>query len=105
MRFTEKDKQGRLIYCAVIIIQKYFGAIVGICLDNFTKGNFDCAAGAAYTRGDVATELTIEKVPANTWAYFLFAGKMSRHFKSCIQKFVSNFSRPVSISLQVECVY
>lgn len=75
MRFTEKDKQGRLIYCAVIIIQKYFGAIVGICFDNFTKGNFDCAAGAAYTRGDVETELTIEKVPQTHGRISFLQGK------------------------------
>ena len=67
------------------------GAIVGICFDNPTEGDFDYAIGAAYSGGDVATGLTIEKVPANTWAVFPCTGKMPEAFQDLYRKIYTEF--------------
>lgn len=67
------------------------GAIVGICFDNPTEGDFDYAIGAAYSGGDVAAGLTIEKVPANTWAVFPCTGKMPEAFQDLYRKIYTEF--------------
>lgn len=55
--------------CKYVHPENIFGdAIAGICFDNPLEGDFDYAIGAAYSGGDVAEGLTIEQVPANTWA-------------------------------------
>ena len=78
--------------CKYINPENIFGgAIVGICFDNPIEGDFDYAIGAAYTGGDVVAGLTIEKVPANTWAVFPCTGRMPEAFQELYRKIYTEF--------------
>ena len=67
------------------------GAIVGICFDNPNEGSFDYAIGASYSGGEPAEGLTVEEVPAATWAVFPGAGKMPEAFQALYKKIYTEF--------------
>ena len=67
------------------------GAIVGISFADCNAGDFDYAIAAAYTGGSVAEGLTIEEIPANTWAIFPCTGKMPEAFTELWKKIYTEF--------------
>lgn len=67
------------------------GAIVGITFADCNGRGFDYAIGAAYTGGPVAEGLTIEEIPANTWAIFPCTGKMPEAFTELWKKIYTEF--------------
>lgn len=67
------------------------GAIVGISFADCKEGDFDYAIAAAYTGGPVAEGLTIEEIPANTWAIFPCTGKMPEAFTELWKKIYTEF--------------
>lgn len=67
------------------------GAIVGISFANPNGGDFDYAIAAAYTDGPVAEGLTIEEIPAHTWAIFPCTGKMPEAFTQLLKKIYTEF--------------
>ena len=67
--------------CRYVNPGNVFGnAILGICFDNPDKGDFDYAIGAMYEGGELADGLSLEEVPANTWAVFSGTGSMPDAF-------------------------
>ena len=67
------------------------GAVVGICFDNPDQGDFDYAIGAHCPGGEVAQGLSLEEVPAGTWAVFPYAGKMPQAFQELYKKIYTEF--------------
>ena len=78
--------------CGYIHPENIFGdSIVGICFDNPNAGDFDYAIGVAYSGGAVAEGLTLEEVPANTWAVFPCTGAMPEVFNELMKKVYTEF--------------
>ncbi|MEY8353445.1 AraC family transcriptional regulator [Lachnospiraceae bacterium 54-53] len=78
--------------CRYVKPDGMFGnAIVGICFDNPDKGAFDYGIGAAYTGGEAAKGLTVEEVPASTWAVFSGTGGMPEAFRQLWKRIYSEF--------------
>ena len=67
------------------------GAIVGVCFDDPTKGDFDYAIGTLYDGGKVNEELSLENVPKNTWAVFPCVGKMPKAFEELYKRIYTEF--------------
>ena len=81
---------GRL--CRYVKPAGIFGdAIVGICFDNPHEGDFDYAIGAACEDGEAAKGLTIETIPANTWAVFKGRGRMPEAFQDLYKQLYTEF--------------
>lgn len=78
--------------CKYIKPENIFGdAIVGICFDDPSEGDFDYAVGAAYTAGEPADGLTMEEIPASTWVIFPCKGKMPDAFQKLYKRIYTEF--------------
>lgn len=78
--------------CRYVGPESIFGdAVVGVCFDDPDQGDFDYAIGAHYTGGDVAEGLTMEEVPACTWAVFPCTGPMPEAFQALYKKIYTEF--------------
>ena len=67
-------------------------AIVGMCFEgSATDKNFVYAIGAAYGNGNVSADLTIEEIPALTWAIFKCTGAMPNAIQELWHKIYSDF--------------
>lgn len=72
--------------------EQVFGdALLGICYDNPDAGDFDYAIGAVYSGGAVADGLSLEEIPANTWAIFPCVGRMPEAFQELWKKIYTEF--------------
>lgn len=65
--------------------------ILGISFAECRDGGFDYAIGAPYEKGPVAPGLTLEQVPAGTWAVFPCTGKMPEAFQELWKKIYTEF--------------
>lgn len=78
--------------CSYIRPENVFGdAIVGISFDTPDEGGFDYAIGAAYSGGEIAGGLSLEEIPANTWAIFPCVGRMPEAFQELWKKIYTEF--------------
>lgn len=78
--------------CRYVQPENVFGdAIVGISFDSPDTEDFDYAIGAAYSGGEVAEGLSIEEIPANTWAIFPCVGAMPDAFQELWKKIYTEF--------------
>ncbi len=87
-------KDGTLpLLCKYIAKDSVFGdAVVGICFENGTKGDeFPYAIGAAYKGGAIAEGLSVENVPAHTWAIFECVGPMPTAMQDLLHRIYSEF--------------
>ncbi|WP_343208671.1 effector binding domain-containing protein [Anaerolentibacter hominis] len=78
--------------CRYVSPDNIFGkSIVGICFDNPLAGDFDYAIGAAYSGGEPVHGLTVEEVPAGTWAVFPCTGAMPDAFQNLWKQIYTEF--------------
>lgn len=78
--------------CRYVHPENLFGdAIIGISIGESRGSDFDYAIGAVYTGGDVAKGLTVEEIPAATWAVFPCTGSMPEAFKELWKKIYTEF--------------
>lgn len=79
--------------CSYMNPKGVFGdAIVGICFGvNATDKDFPYAIGVAYEGGDIAGDLTIEEIPALTWAIFKCTGAMPNAIQELWHRIYSEF--------------
>lgn len=67
-------------------------AVVGICFENAVKENmFPYAIGVASKGGDIAEGLSVETIPAHTWAIFECVGAMPTAMQDLLHKIYSEF--------------
>lgn len=78
--------------CAAIGPEDPFGgALLGICFDDPQAGDFDYAIGAAYQGGEVPRGLSLETIPAFTWAVFPCKGAMPAAFENLYRRIYTEF--------------
>lgn len=78
--------------CNYITPNSIFGdAIIGISFDTPDIGDFDYAIGAYYDGGDVDKDLSVEEIPAFTWAIFKCVGAMPEAFQKLWKKIYTEF--------------
>ena len=65
-------------------------AVLGINLDSPDE-DFDYALGAVYPGGEVAEGLSVEEIPAATWAVFPCKGEMPEAFEVLWKKIYTEF--------------
>jgi AraC family transcriptional regulator len=67
-------------------------AVAGICFENAVKDNeFQYAIGVAYNGGDIAEGLSVEMIPAHTWAIFECVGAMPTALQELLHWIYSEF--------------
>lgn len=67
------------------------GGVLGISFADCREGGFDYALGVLYEGGRVPEGLTLEDVPAGTWAVFPCTGKMPEAFRELWKKIYTEF--------------
>lgn len=79
--------------CKYITKDNVFGdAVVGMCFEESEKENeFMYAIGSAYNGSEVTEQLSVEKIPAHTWAIFECVGPMPEAIQNLMHKIYSEF--------------
>jgi AraC family transcriptional regulator len=79
--------------CKYFTKDNVFGdAIVGMCFEESERENeFMYAIGSAYNGGKVSEQLSVEKIPAHTWAIFESVGPMPGAIQNLLHKVYSEF--------------
>lgn len=79
--------------CKYMTKDNVFGdAVVGMCFEESESENeFMYAIGSAYSGGEVAEQLSVEKIPAHTWAIFECVGPIPGAIQNLMRKIYSEF--------------
>ena len=67
------------------------GALIGICGEDADKNEVTYAIGVEYNGSDITDELSVEQIPACTWAIFESVGPIPTAFQTLLHKVYSEF--------------
>lgn len=67
------------------------GALIGVCVEDTKKSEATYAVGVEYNGADIPDELSVEQIPAYTWAIFESVGPMPTAFQNLLYKVYSEF--------------
>ena len=67
------------------------GALIGVCADDTKKNEMTYAIGVEYNGTTITDELSVEQIPAYTWAIFESIGPMPTAFQNLLYKVYSEF--------------
>lgn len=81
-------------------------ALLGLCLSENPQANeFVYAIGMMYDGGPVAEELSVEKIPAYTWAVFECVGPIPGVFRKCSIRSILNSSPAANTSPAADLIF